>query len=510
MKPTNVLKIILSCFSVLTILMIIFPKDGIKISENLTLNFITLKEFLSSKSKVDISGILDKNNVDDDTLTFEASKLLDSAYIDSVLVYYEPIPIYVDSTTQFIEFPVGADSLLNSIFSILANIKNTNDLIRILHYGDSQIEVDRMTSYIRYKLQSEFGGSGPGFQSTVPAFDFQQPMVQSSSSNWFRYTVFPEKDSIIYHKRFGILGNFCMFSPFIPLDTILADSIDYNILSLSNNSEKNKIKYDAWLNFEHSPIVYSNVRIFSQCKMFYGYNTKKIKLKVTTGENIISDEELSSTDKLTIKSWNFIETPENLKFEFSGTESPEIYGFTFDGLRGVAVDNIPLRGSSGTIFGQMDLAMLQQMYNLLNVKLLILQFGGNRVTFSTENISTYKNIFKYQLNLLHQIVPDIPIIVIGPGDMSEKVKDSYVTHSNLLLVRNAVREAALETNCAFWDMYEAMGGENSMPSWVFADPPLAEKDFIHFNPNGAKIIGKMFYNAFIFEYNRYLQKVKKH
>jgi hypothetical protein len=57
-------------------------------------------------------------------------------------------------------------------------------------------------------------------------------------------------------------------------------------------------------------------------------------------------------------------------------------------------------------------------------------------------------------------------------------------------------------------MYKAMGGKNSMPSWVFAEPPLASDDFVHFNPRGAKTIAQMFYNAFILEYHRFEKYAK--
>ena len=89
--------------------------------------------------------------------------------------------------------------------------------------------------------------------------------------------------------------------------------------------------------------------------------------------------------------------------------------------------------------------------------------------------------------------------------MSVKENGEYTTYSNLEPVRDALKKAALESGCAFWDMYEAMGGRNSMPSWVFADPPLAISDFVHFNPRGARIIGEMFYNAFIYEYDQWLE-----
>jgi hypothetical protein len=104
------------------------------------------------------------------------------------------------------------------------------------------------------------------------------------------------------------------------------------------------------------------------------------------------------------------------------------------------------------------------------------------------------------------MAPNASIILIGPADMSEKVKDNYETIKNLPYLIKLMKNEAFKNNCAFWNMYEAMGGQNSMPSWVFHNPPLAEKDFIHFNVNGANIIAQMFYKALIVDYNKFVQK----
>jgi len=498
MKPHQILLMLLAVFVLLLGIMLIFPEEGIKITDNFSLQFKTYKEFFSEKESVDITDIIEDTEVTEDTIVFVEPEVLDSAYIDSVLVVYKPVPIGVDSVRQYLEFPAGNRDLLDTIFAVLANLKNTNDLIRILHYGDSQIEVDRMTSYIRYKLQAAFGGSGPGFLPAEQVFGFKQPMVMSSSDNWHRYTIFPRKDSIIDHKRFGILGNFYSFTAYEPPDSLLVDS-SFSVLdeSLFNKKEPQT----AWLKFENSPVAFDNVRKYTQAKMFFGYNKSDFNLKVFANEQEISNKNIRKTDYLSVESWDFGSSPQEVSFEFSGTDSPEIYGFTFDGYRGVAVDNIPVRGSSGLFFARMDLRLMQQMYQNLNVKLIILQFGGNRVPYDSTNIVGYKNYFGHQIKLLQSITNNVPIIVIGPGDMSQKVKDNYETHENLETVRNMVRLAALENNCAFWDMYEAMGGRNSMASWVFHDPPLASKDFIHFTPNGARIVAQMFYNALIYEYN---------
>ena len=90
--------------------------------------------------------------------------------------------------------------------------------------------------------------------------------------------------------------------------------------------------------------------------------------------------------------------------------------------------------------------------------------------------------------------------------MSLKAEAYYESYPLIPKVRDALKEAAFKAGAAYWDMYEAMGGENSMPSWVEADPALAGTDYTHFTPRGARIISEFFYKALIIEYESYNQK----
>jgi lysophospholipase L1-like esterase len=155
------------------------------------------------------------------------------------------------------------------------------------------------------------------------------------------------------------------------------------------------------------------------------------------------------------------------------------------------------------VFTKMNPSLFSEMVKKLDVKLMILQFGGNIVPNIRKDYSYYEKWFYAQLNFIRQNAPDVQIIVIGVSDMSIKQGDSYVTYPNLVLVRDALKKATFRANAIYWDMYEAMGGENSMPSWVFAKPPLAGSDFVHFNQKGAQIIANMFYNALMDEYEQY-------
>ena len=167
-----------------------------------------------------------------------------------------------------------------------------------------------------------------------------------------------------------------------------------------------------------------------------------------------------------------------------------------------------MRGSAGLEFSKIDPALLKQMYEDMNIKLLLLQFGGNVVPYISEKSDYYERWFYRELSALKSLVPDMAIIVIGVADMSVKQKDNFVSYSSLESVRDALRNAAFSADCAFWDMYAAMGGENSMPSWVFADPPLASADFVHFNERGARVLAEMFYNAFMYDYNTYIKSLE--
>ena len=486
MKPEKILIFFASVLAGLFLLMLIFPKDGIKITDDFTLQFVTVKEFFNPVKNTDISKILENNEIDeDDTIVefVEPAEVFDTAFIDSIAIVYKPVNISIDSTLQPLEFPENADTLLFDFYKQLGSLSANGQKIHVLHYGDSQIEVDRMTSYFRYKLQSTYGGYGCGFHSGIQAFDFKQPMIVSYSDNWHRYSLFPHKDSLIEHRRFGITT---MFSMFKAVDDTLNDTVS------------------AWIQFDYSPLAYSNVKKFKQLKIFYGYNILPVTVNIYDAESLVFTDVLPATENLQIKTFTFEQTPTSVKIEYTGASSPEIYGYSFESMAGVMVDNLPVRGSAGLFFGRFDFGLTAQMYSAMNVRLILLQFGGNAVGRDSSNIAYYVQMFGKQMEYLHKLAPKAQIIVIGPADMSEKQKNNYVTRSNLPYLVDLLRKEALSQNCAFWNMYEAMGGENSMPSWVFHDPPLAEKDFVHFTPKGADIIAKMFYKALVADYNKFV------
>ncbi|HJX71429.1 MAG TPA: hypothetical protein VJ346_05735 [Bacteroidales bacterium] len=488
MKPLYILLFFISVFLILFAIALYFPPDGIALTGNLRLQFFTASDIFREDviQYADISEIIDQNELLNDSMI---SALASSADESDEVVVSDTIRANADSLRKSItriEFPKNDRTILFGVFDALKRVKDKGGLIRIMHYGDSQIEGDRMTALIRNRLQQKFGGHGVGLVPASQLYDFSFSILQESSENWYRYPLYGDRDTTLQHSRYGPFASFCMFTP----------------ASVKNAAEDTS-NHTAWISFRQSPYSYSNTKTFSQCRIFYGYNKEPFLHEVFLNDILYdADIILPSTKPEEIR-WKFDVPQKKIRLVFSGKSSPEIYGIALDPLSGVVVDNIAMRGCAGNYFTSIDAGNLKAIFKKLQVKLFLLQFGGNVVPHVVEDYGYYEKWFCRQIIRIKEVCPGASVIVIGLSDMSVKEKDRFITYPNLEKVRNALKNAAFKADAGYWDMYKAMGGYNSMPSWVFAEPPLAAKDFVHFNPKGADIIAQMFYNAFIYEYNRY-------
>ena len=77
------------------------------------------------------------------------------------------------------------------------------------------------------------------------------------------------------------------------------------------------------------------------------------------------------------------------------------------------------------------------------------------------------------------------------------------TYPFLPQVVAALKQAAHSEGAAYWDMFEVMGGENSMVQWVNAQPQLAGKDHIHFTRLGAERVGELLSRSILNTYEYY-------
>jgi lysophospholipase L1-like esterase len=487
-KPFHILLFLLSVFASLGGIAYIFPEGGLYIPET-KLSFPTLSSYFNAvkPQKKDISDIIALADAEDkltakDTLPKTIKQ--DSA-AKKEIKYLEVKDASIKLITS-LQYRDSMKTSLDNFFQSLAEVQNGEKGIRVLHYGDSQIEGDRITDYLRQKLQGHFGGSGPGLIAAMPVAQ-SVGLWQSWSDNWDRYTFFASKDKRVAHTNYGISAGFCRFNEY--KDTV---------------SVKN-----AWIKVKTTKSAGPLFAAYTKVKLFYASQGKKTKVQFLENGELKRTDTLAANGSFNIAQFNMAQAPTNFEMKFEGKDSPDIYGLSLEGNGGVMVDNFGLRGSSGTFFNQMNLQHLKLFYDHLNTKLIILQFGGNALPYIKDKKMCYDfgSYLRAQISSLKKLLPGISILVIGPSDMSVKDGESYVTHPQLENLRDAIRLAAFETNSAFFDMYDCMGGRNSMVSWV--EQNIAATDYIHFSPAGARKIAVLLYSALMNDYNNFIQKKNK-
>ncbi len=447
------------------------------------IHFMSKKEFFNpaKQFKKDISHVVTKKTIDD---AINTTKI--TAKTSTGIEAPNAKPLNSESATN-IYFKDGNKENLYNLFSKLQKLAENKNKIHVLHYGDSQIEGDRMTSYIRQRLQDQFGGNGPGM---IPATNVYNTFTfkQSYSPNFIRYTCFG--GAKLKNKRYGVMGSAARFTAECDSTRSLKET-DFN---------------EAWIEIEPAHAKYVRARDYNTVTMYYNSCYVPCYLKVYNNGKLIHDDSLVTDGRSHTVKLDFPKTPGKLKYLFTARTSPTITGFSLEGEYGVQVSNIGMRGSSGTIFNAMDKSLLQKMYSDLNAELFIMQFGGNSVPFfkDSSSVRNYTKYFKSQLYTLKKLRPSATIIVIGPSDMSKLENGVFVSYPLLPYCVNQMKKVSLEAGAGFWDLFQAMGGLNSMPSWV--EQGLAGSDYIHFSNKGASIASELFFEAFGAEYSKWLEK----
>lgn len=491
MRPWHALIFLLAVMAGLAMVGTFFPKEGLRVSGTFTLRMPSAQDMLfpPQEQKVDISDILavvtDSAAVADTKALADSLPALDTSILE---------PFVFDSTKLrpleeriALHYPNGDKRVLWPLFKELEAARSGKQPLRIMHYGDSQLEGDRITAYVRNKLQTQFGGTGPGLvaiSDIVPSFSIDRVI----SANWIRYSVMGRKDPTMHHERYGALSSFSRFTPILP-DSVAPDSIEH----------------EATITVKPLRRAYGKAQAYSEAKLFYGWHRAPVTIELRNAGELVSSEVVQPVDGLLTREWRFATTPTELTITFKGIDSPDVFGLSLEGRTGICMDNIAARGAAGYEFRKADQSLLHAMYQDLGVQLLILQYGGNVIPNlkSTEDAAQYGRFFGAQIARFKKLIPDVSVIVIGPSDMSIKDGEEYATRPFLEDVRDAMKVNTLAQGGVFWDMYEAMGGRNSMVSWVTAEPPLAATDYIHFTPQGAKKVGELFYSALINDFAGY-------
>ena len=468
MKPIRILIFIFSVILLLGVTWFFFPSDGLAIG-GMTLRFPSFAE--------DSAPVEEEVNVDD--VLNKVNKSFEMTVSDNLLDSMRFFRDYLKENPNRIYLPNDDYTYFDPLFKQLEQAKTTGKTYRIMHYGDSQIEMDRITSVLRQHLQEIFNGSGPNM---IPAV---QPVatisVSQHASGLSRYAVYGDaSNQRASHNRYGVMTQFSQ--------VIGSGSVTFNCTKHSQAFDKAKE--------------------ISTVSVLLGKNSQGFTVSLKCDNLTTEPKVLDANEGVSLVRWDLPTNIQKGTISFKG--NAEIYAILLDGGPGLAVDNVALRGCSGTIFTRINEATMRQSFDLLDTRLIIMQFGGNRMPSitSSKNISSYMAELEKQINYMKRVAPKATLLFIGPSDMGRSYNGKMGTWRGLPELNDSIRAMALRNNVAYWDMFHVMGGEGSMVQWVKHKPALAGSDYIHFTFKGAQEIGADLAKSFTTYYDFY--KLRQH
>lgn len=336
----------------------------------------------------------------------------------------------------------------------LAELKKGKKIkVRIAYLGDSMIEGDLLSQTLRTLLQQAYGGKGVGFVPiTSQVAQFRRTAVTTFSNGWKDLNFKNTK------KQHLFLSGHVFFS----------SGNDW--MRVKDNTTKDTVstleKYIFYGSSNDSSFVSVNKKIFP-----------------LEGKRLFN-RDLLLNDKR-----------KSITISTSDMKLP-LYGLSFESEYGVIVDNFSFRGISGLEFARINADFLRTIDEENPYDLIIFQYGVN-VMYKPDdiNFNWYKRAATPVINKMKACFPTADFLIVGTGDRAFRYPEGYRSATGIEELIKVQASLALQTNCAFYSLYAAMGGKNSMVNWATQSPSLANKDYVHPNALGAKILGKHLFEA---------------
>ena len=324
-----------------------------------------------------------------------------------------------------------------------------------------------------YSLQDMFGGNGVGFVPITSEVAQFRITIGHNFSGFRSYSVVKKASR---HEPLGA-GGYCFTA-----------------------GAENSLTYFTNPRYKHLNLFH-NIELFytSPENTYFQYRLNKGDAKVIR---------IDASDRLQQKVLKDVNAT-SVSFNFPVSDTIKLYGASFEDSTGIYVDNFGIRGNSGLGLSQISEAMHQQFNQFQKYQLIILQYGLNVIAPDTKDLSWYINPMINVVRRIKRCYPEAAILIMSVSDRSTKVNDTYRTMASIPVMIKAQREIARQTQVAFYNLFEAMGGENSMVGFVENNPPLANKDYTHLNYQGGRKVAGIFVKSIFNEFQKYNARIKK-
>ena len=322
----------------------VFPAEGVRVGGK-RLRFASYAGRLrdAAERKVDVDSVLNALDgrfaMHDDTLAFYRQ-----------FFYENPDRIYL---------PEDDYTFFDPVFRAFEQARKEGKTVRVAHYGDSQIELDRISSNLREALQTRFGGLGTGMFPAMTTTPMASVSHYASGGFSFYTMIVDSTTRRAGHNRYGPLTQ---------------------VTSFSGNGTVN-------LRVQKQKSTLEHVRHFQSVSILYGRPSDDFT--ATVQSDTLNPVPVTRTkDGVTWTTWTFRRPVEKATLKLAGSAESLVilqFGGNF----------VPAAGSSKAISGYMDQVREQiAYYREVAPDAKILFIGPSDMAASTEDgrIVSYRRL----------------------------------------------------------------------------------------------------------------------
>jgi lysophospholipase L1-like esterase len=347
--------------------------------------------------------------------------------------------------------------------------------VRVLHYGDSPTTADLVTGDIRAMLQKEYGDGGSGFTLIArPWAWYNHRGVEMDGSGW----------------KIDIAG---------------AGEIRDGMFGLGGATFRGQTGASARWKLKDGRHRFAEVAYLEQPEggaFAFEADDQQVGVADTSAEHAGPG-------------FAAFELPEgSTRFSLRVTSGHvRLYGVEFrKAASGIVYSSLGINGASVTMLSRtFNAAHWAAELRHYQPDLVVLAYGTNESGFPKFVDSTWADEVRLAVRRLRAALPKTSILLMSPMDRGERDEQGEIsTLPALLRLVRIEGRIAEESGVAFFNTFEAMGGEGTMGRWYAAQPRMVGADFIHPLPAGGKIVGGLLFRALQDGFTEYkLRQLKK-
>lgn len=370
-------------------------------------------------------------------------------------------PVHNQAPTDHLHDPSGRG--LTAFFAALRRTESGQGVTRVSHFGDSSIGRDELPHFMRQRMQDRFGDGGPGFVLLQPhsasyrhqAITFSQPNVWSFCFITFRC------------KRDGHYG----------LGGVVAESRGgaTSLYRLPAPIPPYKRQLELW--YAGTP------------------GGGRLELSLDGQRHARLDTENASLEDRWHR-WEAEPEQRLLRIRAMGRGTVRGYGIVVEsGAPGLVWDTHSMIGAfTSRLLAQDRLHMRSQLQHR-QTDLIVFSYGGNDLRRLVGGIVTPEGLARETddvLGFLRRARPEASCLVLGTAE-HRRSGPVAVSTEHVEAVARAHELASQAHGCAFFDIYEAMGGRGSYTRWQREG--LAADDGKHLSRRGREQIADWLFQA---------------